>query len=135
MNVFLKVKRLIRVLFGSLKTFAIMDKKEKTHHGSRWILHHDSASTNASISVRAFLTKIGTTVIQQPLYLLHLAPADVFLFPRLKSTLKGRKFDTIEEIKENCRGTLKATPKQAFEDCSKIGRNVGSGVLVVGRVF
>lgn len=30
MNVFLKVRQFIRVLFGSLKTFAIMDKKEKT---------------------------------------------------------------------------------------------------------
>jgi hypothetical protein len=36
-----------------------------------------------------FLTKTGTTVIPQPSYSLDLAPADFFLFPKLKSTLKG----------------------------------------------
>jgi hypothetical protein len=30
-----------------------------------------------------------------------LAPADFFLFPKLKSTLKGRRFDAFDEIQKN----------------------------------
>ena len=36
-----------------------------------------------------------------PPYSPDLAPADFFLFPKLKTTLKGRRFQTIEEIQEN----------------------------------
>jgi hypothetical protein len=32
---------------------------------------------------------------------LDLAPADFFLFPKLKITLKGHRFQTLEEIQEN----------------------------------
>jgi transposase len=63
-----------------------------------------------------FLTKTGTAVIPQALYSPDLAPADFFLFPTLKITLKGRRFYTIEEIKENLLRDLKAILKQAFQD-------------------
>jgi hypothetical protein len=81
--------------------------------------------------VRDFLTRTDTTVISQPPCSPDLAPADVFLFSKLKSTLKGRRFDTAEEIKGNSLRDLQAIPKQAFQ----IGRQVGSGVLVVGGVL
>jgi transposase len=66
---------------------------------------------------RDFLTKPGTTVIPQPPYSPDLAPADFFLFPKLKSTLKGRRFDTIEEINETSLRDLKALLEQEFQDC------------------
>jgi ferritin-like protein len=36
-----------------------------------------------------------------PPYAPDLVPADVFLFTKLKTILKGSRFETIEEIKEN----------------------------------
>jgi transposase len=82
--------------------------------------------------VRDFLTKVDTTVIPQPPYSPDLTPADFFLFPKLKSTLKGLRFATIEAIKENSQRDLKAVPKQAFQDCfqnwkKRWGRGVSSG--------
>jgi hypothetical protein len=71
---------------------------------------------NTSLLVWDFLTKMGTTVLPQPPYSLDLAPADFYLSPKLKFTLKGQRFDTID-IKENSLSDLKATPRQAFEDC------------------
>jgi hypothetical protein len=44
-----------------------------------------------------------------------LAPADFFLFPKLKSTLKGRRFDTFDEIQKNWTKELFAIPKEAFQ--------------------
>jgi hypothetical protein len=45
-----------------------------------------------------------------------LAPADAFLFPKLKTTLKGRRFQTIEEIQENAIRELRAIIQNAFLD-------------------
>jgi hypothetical protein len=38
------------------------------------------------------------SVIPHPPYSPHLAPCEFFLFPKIKLKLKGRRFDTIEEI-------------------------------------
>jgi hypothetical protein len=38
-----------------------------------------------------------------------------FLFPKLKSALKGRRFDTSDEIQENSTDELFAIPKEAFQ--------------------
>jgi len=37
-----------------------------------------------------------------------LSPSRLFLFPKLKTTLKGRSFQTIEEIQENAIRELRA---------------------------
>jgi len=62
-----------------------------------------------------FLAKNETTVVPQPSYSPDLAPADFFLFPKLKSTLKGRRFNTIDEIQKNSTNELFTIPKGAFQ--------------------
>ena len=81
-----------------------------------WMLHHDNAPPHASLLIREFLAKQETTVVPQPPYSPDLAPADFFLFPKLKSTLKGRRFQTVEEIKENSLQDLRAIPQNTFQD-------------------
>ena len=51
-----------------------------------------------------------------PPYSPDLAPADFFLFPKLKTTLKGRRFRTIEEIQENATRELRAITESAFKE-------------------
>ena len=50
------------------------------------------------------------------LYSPDLAPADFFLFTKLKTTLKGRRFQTIEEIQENAIRELRAITESAFQE-------------------
>jgi len=69
--------------------------------------------------VHNFLAKNKTTVVPQPSYSPDLAPADSFLSPKLKSTLKGRRFDTIDEIQKNSTNELFAIPKEAFQSRQK----------------
>jgi transposase len=88
----------------------------KVKHASQWILRHDNAPAHSSLLVWDFLTKTDTTIIPKPPYSPGLAPADFFLFLKLKSILKGRSFATIEEIKENSLRDLKVIPKQVFQD-------------------
>jgi len=84
-----------------------------------WALHHDNAPANSSFLVRNFLATNETTVIPQPPYSPDLAPAHFFLFPKLKSTLKGRRFDTFDEIQKNSTKELFAIPKEAFQSWQK----------------
>jgi hypothetical protein len=46
-----------------------------------------------------------------------LAPCDFFLFPRLKSTLKRKRFQDVVEIQLNTTRQLQAIPKQAYQTC------------------
>jgi len=57
------------------------------------VLHHDNAPAHVSFLIHEFLTKHETTVVPQPPYSPDLAPADFFLFPKLKSTLKGPELE------------------------------------------
>jgi hypothetical protein len=45
-----------------------------------------------------------------PPYSPDLAPAEFFLFLKVKSTLNGRRFQTVDEIKENSLPDLRAIP-------------------------
>jgi hypothetical protein len=44
------------------------------------------------------LAKHSIPVVPHPPYSPDLAPCDFFLFPRLKSTLKGKRFEDVAEI-------------------------------------
>jgi transposase len=65
------------------------------------------------------LAKHAKTVLPQPPYSPDLAPADFFLFPKLKSTLKGRRFESIEASKTNSLAQLRNIPKTVFQECFK----------------
>jgi len=69
-----------------------------------------------ALLIHEFLTKHEATIVPQPPYSPDLAPADVFLFPKLKSSLKGRRFQTVEEIEENSIRDLRAIPQNTFLD-------------------
>ena len=63
-------------------------------------LHHDNTLSHISLLVGEFLTKTKTVIMSQPPYSSDLAPADFFLFTKLKILRRGKSFTTIEEIKE-----------------------------------
>jgi len=57
------------------------------------------------------------TVIPHRPYSPDLAPCDFFLFPKLKLWMKGRTFDTIEEIQEESHRVLDTVLKMDFQGC------------------
>jgi transposase len=66
-----------------------------------------------ALSVREFLGKHSIRVVPDPPYSPDLAPCDFFLFPRLKSSLKGKRFQDVAEMQLNTTRQLQAIPKQA----------------------
>ena len=65
-----------------------------------WMLHHDNAPAHASF-IRNYLEKHQTSVVSHLPYSPDLAPADFFLFPKIITIFKRRRFQTIEEIPES----------------------------------
>jgi hypothetical protein len=61
-------------------------------------LYHDKPAAHASLVVRQFLVSTNTTVIPKTPYSPDRAPCNFFLFRKMKLKLKGRRFDSIEEI-------------------------------------
>jgi histone-lysine N-methyltransferase SETMAR len=55
-----------------------------------WWLHWDNATVHTPTSVMDFLAAKGVKTIPHPPYSPDLAPADFFLFPRVKSELAGQ---------------------------------------------
>ncbi|KAJ4430922.1 hypothetical protein ANN_19515 [Periplaneta americana] len=56
------------------------------------------------------------TVLEHPPYFPDLAPADFFLFPRLKAAMKGERFADVNAIKDRVTGVLRSIPQEAFAD-------------------
>jgi transposase len=82
-----------------------------------WALHHDNAQAHTAYSIRVFLASYGIPVVQQPPYSPDMAPCHFWLFPQLKTVLKGNRFEDIDEIKKNSTSTLNTTPKDSFKIC------------------
>ncbi|UYV63581.1 hypothetical protein LAZ67_2004878 [Cordylochernes scorpioides] len=52
-----------------------------------------------------------------PPYSPDLAPNDFFLFPRMKSVLKGHRFDTVNAIKEKLLSVFRGITSDKFSGC------------------
>jgi len=61
-------------------------------------LHQDNAPAHNALSFKKFLTKHKITVLEHPLYSTDLAPCDFFLFPKIKSALKGTRFESVDAV-------------------------------------
>jgi histone-lysine N-methyltransferase SETMAR len=55
-------------------------------------LHHDNVPAHSTAIVQAFLAKHHITQVCQPPYSPDFTPCDFWLFPKLKSPLKLRRF-------------------------------------------
>ena len=58
--------------------------------------------------------------MRHPPYSPDLAPADVFLFPKLKTTLKGHRFQTTQENQENVIREMHTITEIVFEQWKEL---------------
>jgi len=95
---------------------AVPRKRPEAWTNNIWMLHHDTATCSHITPYPWFFVKHETTFVPQPPCSPDLAPADISLFPKLKSSLKGRLFRTVEAIEENSIQDLRAIPQNTFQD-------------------
>ena len=81
---------------------------------NEWVLLHNNAPSHNAAIVKKFLANRNVAVLHHPPYWPDLAPVDYFLFPKLKFSLKGRHFQTVEEIQCAVTRELNNISKTAF---------------------
>jgi len=64
----------------------------------------------------------------QSLYSPDLSPANPFLFPRIKTTLKGTRFENIKTIKTTVTKALNEVSAKAFQNVYRRRKNTGKSV-------
>ncbi|PNF23921.1 hypothetical protein B7P43_G12846 [Cryptotermes secundus] len=72
--------------------------------------------------MKEFLARNKMAVVPHPPYSPDLAPCDFFLFPKMKINLKGRGFDTVEEIQAEMQTVLNTLTKKDFQDAFQKGQ-------------
>ncbi|UYV73825.1 hypothetical protein LAZ67_11001036 [Cordylochernes scorpioides] len=80
-------------------------------------LHHDNATSYTAFIITNFLARSNTSVIllSHPPYSPDLAPCDLFLFPRLKREMKGKHWETVENIQHHVTTFLRCIPFEEFQ--------------------
>ncbi len=78
-----------------------------------WVLHMDNASAHTALPTRLHLVFSGMRTLDHPSYSPDLAPNDFWFFPRLKKGLKGRHFQSLDELKTAVQDEITLIP--AFE--------------------
>jgi len=97
-----------------------------------WLLHHDNALSHTSVLTQQFLAKNKMAVIPHPPYSPDMAPCDFFLFPKMKLKLKGRLFDTTEEIQAKLQRLLDTLIEKDFQQAFQKWRRRWDWCLHVG---
>ena len=104
----------VKLEHSSTETIRMIQKAAAV--GNWWLAasspqHSCSCITHASRLVQRFWKKHQITKVTQSPYSPDLTLCDFWLFPKLKLPLKGKRFQTIDEIQENTTGQLMATGK------------------------
>ena len=93
---------------------AMGQKQPQLWATSDWHIHHNNVSAHGSRLVQSFLVKHQIIQVTQPPYSSDLTPCNFWLFPKLKSPLKGKRFQTVDEIQENTTEQMMATGRTVW---------------------
>ena len=73
------------------------------------LLQHDGAPAHRSKKTKQDIEKLeGIELLPHPAYSPDLAPSDYYLFRSMASFLKGRWFDSVEDVEQGCQVYLLA---------------------------
>jgi histone-lysine N-methyltransferase SETMAR len=101
-----------------------------------WVLYQDNTPVHSAFSIHRFLTEKNISILQHPPYSPDLAPCDFFLFPKIKSLLKGTHFQTVDDVKiktaELLKGLTERNRQHFFQEWQ---RRMQQCVDAEGRYF
>ena len=96
---------------------AVRRKRPDMWAAKNFQLHHDNAPAHTAHVIQAFLVKNNMPLVRQAPYSPDLAPCDFWLFPKLKLTLKGRRFQSREDIMKKSTEELQGIAEVEFKRC------------------
>jgi len=104
--------------FEVLKRLRKNVRRKRPHQwrNNTWLLHHDNAPAHAALLTRPLLNDNNMTVVPHPPYSPDFAPSDFFVLPKEKMNLKGRRFQTLEEIQGKSQAVLNTLQENDFQE-------------------
>jgi transposase len=96
---------------------AVRKKPPEKWRTNDWFLLHYNAPAHQSALVKDFLANKNVTTLELPTHSPDFAPADFYLFPGQKSSLKLRRFCDVSAIIENAKEELKMLSQNGFQEC------------------
>jgi hypothetical protein len=87
------------------------------HHN--WFLHKDNAPGHTPLKTTEFVTNNNMVIVPHLPYSADLALCDFALFPKLKMKLKGRRFETVSDIKRESQAVLDSIKENDFDGASE----------------
>jgi len=95
----------------------VRKKRPDLWKNNAWILHQDNALAHNAFSIKQFLANKRILILEHPSFSPDQAPCDFYLFPKLKTALKGTRFQTIEEVKTRVAFQLKGLTSDDLQHC------------------
>ena len=95
---------------------AVSDRRPRTRHRGL-LLHQDNAPAHRANQTRQFLEEQGVQEVGHPPYSPDLAPCDFFVFPHVKSKLRGIRFESPEAAVQAFIDGVESIPSSAWADC------------------
>ncbi|UYV83593.1 hypothetical protein LAZ67_23001558 [Cordylochernes scorpioides] len=77
---------------------------------------HENARPHTSCKTVSTIIKLGFEVLEHPAYSPDLAPSDYLLFGLLKKELKGKRFDSDEDVQKVVQDFFHTLPKSAYKE-------------------
>jgi hypothetical protein len=77
-----------------------MSRKRPELWSNDWIHHHENAPAPKVLSDKQFMDQISIIHMEHPPYYPDLAPTELWLFPKIHSALKARRFQDIENMQK-----------------------------------
>ena len=102
-------------LLERLRNYVRRKRREKW--ATCFILHYNKALCHTSLLVRQFLSNKNIMVCPHPPYSPDLAPCDFWFFPKVKITMKGERFESIQDIEAATTAQPKTLTKDYFQNC------------------
>ena len=98
---------------------AVRRKRPDMWAAKKFQLHHDNVPAHTAYVIQTFLVKNNMPLVRQAPYSTDLAPRDFWLLPKLKLTLKGRRFqfreDSMKKLTEELQGIAEVEFKRCFK--------------------
>ena len=85
-------------------------RKRRELWRNRWILHQDNAPAHNILFMKQLLANRNITVLEHPPCSPDLAPCNFYLFPKIKSALKGTHFVSVRK----CESKSCGDPQQPY---------------------
>ena len=102
----------LNIFYGSVQNILTTDLNMR-----RVSAKFDSAPCHTSLLVRQFLSNKHIMVCPHPPYSPDLAPYDFWLLPKVKMTMKYKRFESIQDIEAATTAQLKTLKKENFQNC------------------